>query len=104
LYAVHNIGDGASLQVKTGRKPVSVREGAGPVTTVHQFHRDARITRNGVDYVFRRSGVPAAASRSDLDAARTRLAAYVAAELSREAVGRRALAIYSNVLERRVAR
>ena len=86
--------EGASLQVKTGRKPVSVvqvnyafdkgltdpdelldryftltgwsdalcRAGAGPVTTVQRFHRDARVTRNGVDYLFRRTGLSAAAA------------------------------------------
>ena len=92
LYDVHNIGDGASLQVKTARKPVSVvqvnyafdkeltdpdalldryftltgwsdallRAGAGAVTVVQRFQRDARVTRRGVDYIFRSAGVPAA--------------------------------------------
>jgi glycosyltransferase involved in cell wall biosynthesis len=27
---------------------------------VQQFHRDALVTRNGIDYVFRRAGIPAA--------------------------------------------
>jgi glycosyltransferase involved in cell wall biosynthesis len=34
--------------------------GAGPVTVVQRFHRDLRIVRNGVDYVFRRAAIAAA--------------------------------------------
>lgn len=44
----------------TGWSDALVRAGAGPVAAVQQFHRDARITRRGVDYVFRRDGVAAA--------------------------------------------
>ena len=46
----------------TGWSGALVRAGAGPVAVVQQFHRDVRIVRHGVDYVFRRTGVAAAAA------------------------------------------
>jgi glycosyltransferase involved in cell wall biosynthesis len=44
----------------TGWSDALVRAGAGPVAVVQQFHRDAEVVRNGVDYVFRRAAIPAA--------------------------------------------
>jgi glycosyltransferase involved in cell wall biosynthesis len=44
----------------TGWSEALLRAGAGPVAVVQRFHRDARIARNGVDYFFRRAGLPAA--------------------------------------------
>ena len=46
----------------TGWSDALVRAGAGPVAVVQHFHRDARLTRHGVDYVLRRAGIPAAAA------------------------------------------
>jgi glycosyltransferase involved in cell wall biosynthesis len=52
----------------TGWSEALGRAGAGPVAVVQQFHRDAAIARNGVDYSFRRSGMAAAvaARRPDI--------------------------------------
>ena len=52
----------------TGWSEALLRGGAARVTTVQRFHRDARITRHGVAYVFRQSALPAAvaACRPDL--------------------------------------
>jgi glycosyltransferase involved in cell wall biosynthesis len=52
----------------TGWSEALLRAGAARVTTVQRFHRDARIARRGIDYVFRRAQVPAAvaACRPDL--------------------------------------
>ena len=44
----------------TGWSEALVHAGAGPVAVVQRFHRDARVARNGVDYIFRRSAMPAA--------------------------------------------
>jgi glycosyltransferase involved in cell wall biosynthesis len=44
----------------TGWSDALVRAGAGPVAVVQRFHRDVEVVRNGVDYVFRREGIPAA--------------------------------------------
>jgi glycosyltransferase involved in cell wall biosynthesis len=44
----------------TGWGEALVRGGAGSVAAVQRFHRDVRVTRNGVDYVFCREGMPAA--------------------------------------------
>jgi glycosyltransferase involved in cell wall biosynthesis len=52
----------------TGWSDALVRAGAGPVVVVQQFSRDAKVSRNGVDYVFRRTaiGAAAAARRPDI--------------------------------------
>ena len=44
----------------TGWSDALVGAGAGPVAVVQQFHRDLQVARNGVDYVFRRTAIPAA--------------------------------------------
>jgi glycosyltransferase involved in cell wall biosynthesis len=44
----------------SGWSEALLRAGATRVTTVQRFHRDARIARHGVDYVFRRAQVLAA--------------------------------------------
>jgi hypothetical protein len=44
----------------TGWSEALRRAGAAQVTVVQRFHRDARIVRNGIEYVFRRAGIPAA--------------------------------------------
>ena len=44
----------------TGWSEALRRAGAGRVAVVQQFHRDNRVTRNGIDYVFRRTDIPAA--------------------------------------------
>jgi glycosyltransferase involved in cell wall biosynthesis len=44
----------------TGWSEALIRAGAGAVAAVQRFHRDVRVARNGVDYVFRRAGIPAA--------------------------------------------
>ena len=44
----------------TGWSDALVRAGAGPVAVVQRFHRDLRVDRNGVQYLFRRAGMPAA--------------------------------------------
>ncbi|MGH9141579.1 MAG: glycosyltransferase family 4 protein [Vicinamibacterales bacterium] len=44
----------------TGWSDALRRAGAGRVTVVQRFHRDFRIARNGVDYVFRRRAIAAA--------------------------------------------
>jgi glycosyltransferase involved in cell wall biosynthesis len=94
LYEGTIYGEGAWLQVKTRRKPVSVVQvnyafdkrltdpdqlldryftltgwsdalvgaGAGPVAVVQRFHQDSQIVRRGVTYIFRRTGIPAAAA------------------------------------------
>jgi glycosyltransferase involved in cell wall biosynthesis len=52
----------------TGWSEALVRAGAGPVAVVQAFHRDFEVTRNGVDYLFRRAAIPAAvaARRPDI--------------------------------------
>jgi len=52
----------------TGWSEALGRAGAGAVAVVQRFHRDARIARNGVDYVFRRAAISAAAAavRADI--------------------------------------
>jgi glycosyltransferase involved in cell wall biosynthesis len=52
----------------TGWSDALRRAGAGPVAVVQRFHRDARIARNGVDYIFRRAAIPGAvaACRPDI--------------------------------------
>jgi glycosyltransferase involved in cell wall biosynthesis len=52
----------------TGWSDALRRAGAGPVAVVQQFHRDAHVVRNGVDYLFRRTAVPeaVAARRPDV--------------------------------------
>jgi glycosyltransferase involved in cell wall biosynthesis len=44
----------------TGWSDALRRAGAGPVAVVQRFHRDARIVRNGVEYIFRTKGIAAA--------------------------------------------
>lgn len=44
----------------TGWSEALQRAGAARVAVVQQFHRDACVTRNGIDYVFRSTGIPAA--------------------------------------------
>jgi glycosyltransferase involved in cell wall biosynthesis len=41
----------------TGWSTALLGAGARSVTVVQQFHRDARVARDGVDYIFRRSGI-----------------------------------------------
>ena len=53
----------------TGWSDALVRAGAGPVAVVQQFHRDAEVVRNGVDYVFRRAAIPAAVAARRPDVA-----------------------------------
>ena len=43
--------------------------GAARVAVVQQFHRDYRVTRNGIEYVFRSSRIPAAVAALDPDIA-----------------------------------
>ena len=52
----------------TGWSDALVRAGAGAVAVIQQFYRDAVVTRNGVEYIFRRTGIAAAAAarRPDL--------------------------------------
>ena len=52
----------------TGWSEALVRAGAGTVAVVQRFHRDARVTRHGVDYIFRRARmrVAVAACRPDI--------------------------------------
>ena len=52
----------------TGWSDALVDAGAGRVAVVQRFHRDARVTRNGVDYIFQARGIAAAAAacRPDL--------------------------------------
>jgi glycosyltransferase involved in cell wall biosynthesis len=52
----------------TGWSDALRRAGAGPVAVVQRFHRDAHVVRNGVDYLFRRTGLPeaVAARRPDV--------------------------------------
>ena len=52
----------------TGWSDALVRAGAGTIAAVQRFHRDIRIARNGVDYLFRRAQMPAAvaACRPDI--------------------------------------
>ena len=52
----------------TGWSEALVRAGAGAVAAVQRFHRDIRIARNGVDYIFRRAQMRAsvAACRPDV--------------------------------------
>ena len=42
----------------TGWSEALRRAGAAPVAVVQRFHRDAHVVRNGVDYLFRRTGLP----------------------------------------------
>jgi glycosyltransferase involved in cell wall biosynthesis len=44
----------------TGWSEALRRAGAGRVAVVQQFHRDDRVTRNGIEYVFRSANIPAA--------------------------------------------
>jgi glycosyltransferase involved in cell wall biosynthesis len=44
----------------TGWSEALRRAGAGRVAVVQHFHRDSHLTRNGIEYVFRRTGIPAA--------------------------------------------
>ena len=44
----------------TGWSDALVEAGAGRVAVVQRFHRDALISRGGVDYVFRKRGMAAA--------------------------------------------
>ena len=53
----------------TGWSEALRRAGAAPVTVVQRFHRDARIVRNGIEYVFRRAGIPAAVAACAPDVA-----------------------------------
>lgn len=53
----------------TGWSDALVRAGAGPVAAVQRFHRDARIIRGGVHYIFRRTGIAAAAAACRADVA-----------------------------------
>jgi glycosyltransferase involved in cell wall biosynthesis len=53
----------------TGWSDALLRAGAGRVAVVQRFGRDTRVTRNGVDYVFRRAGVAAAAAACRADIA-----------------------------------
>jgi glycosyltransferase involved in cell wall biosynthesis len=53
----------------TGWSDALLRAGAGPVAVVQQFHRDAEVVRNGVDYVFRRAAIPAAVAARRPDVA-----------------------------------
>ena len=52
----------------TGWSDALGRAGASPVAVVQRFHRDARMARDGVDYIFRRTGcsTTAAACRPDV--------------------------------------
>jgi glycosyltransferase involved in cell wall biosynthesis len=52
----------------TGWSDALRRAGAGPVAVVQRFRRDAHVVRNGVDYLFRRTGLPeaVAARRPDV--------------------------------------
>lgn len=53
----------------TGWSDALVRAGAGPVAVVQRFHRDVQVTRNGVEYLFRRTGMAAAAAALQPDVA-----------------------------------
>ena len=53
----------------TGWSEALLRAGAGAVATVQRFSRDARVTRNGVDYIFCRAGIPAAVAARRPDVA-----------------------------------
>jgi len=53
----------------TGWSEALLRAGAARVTTVQRFHRDARIARRGVDYIFRRAQVAAAVAAFSPDLA-----------------------------------
>ena len=53
----------------TGWSEALVRAGAGPVAAVQRFHRDLRIARNGVDYIFRRAQMRAAVAACRPDVA-----------------------------------
>jgi glycosyltransferase involved in cell wall biosynthesis len=53
----------------TGWSEALRRAGARQVSVVQRFHRDARIVRNGIEYVFRRAGIPAAVAACAPDVA-----------------------------------
>ena len=53
----------------TGWSEALLRAGAGAVATVPRVSRDARVTRNGVDYIFCRAGIPAAVAARRPDVA-----------------------------------
>jgi glycosyltransferase involved in cell wall biosynthesis len=53
----------------TGWSDALAAAGAGPVAVVQRFHRNARLTRNGIDYVFRRRGMPDAVTGLNPDIA-----------------------------------
>lgn len=75
----------------TGWNDALARAGAAPVATVQRFHRDLRITRNGVGYVFRRAGVAAAVAALGPDVAHVNGLHFPARTWRlRRALGRRA--------------
>ena len=53
----------------TGWSDALRRAGAAQVVVVQRFHRDARIARNGVDYIFRSAAIPAAVAACRPDVA-----------------------------------
>ena len=53
----------------TGWSDALRRAGAGPIAVVQRFHRDARLVRNGIDYIFCRASITAAAAASRADVA-----------------------------------
>jgi hypothetical protein len=46
----------------TGWSDALLRAGARAVAVVQRFHRDAAVTRRGVDYIFKQRGVAATAA------------------------------------------
>lgn len=53
----------------TGWSDALNRAGAGPVTVVQRFHRDARLTRNGIAYILRRAAIAQAVAACHPDVA-----------------------------------
>jgi glycosyltransferase involved in cell wall biosynthesis len=53
----------------TGWSDALQSAGAAQVVVVQRFHRDARIARNGVDYIFRSAAIPAAVAACRPDVA-----------------------------------
>jgi glycosyltransferase involved in cell wall biosynthesis len=51
----------------TGWSEALRHAGADRVAAVQQFHRDHRVTRNGIEYVFQRTGIPAVVATLDPD-------------------------------------
>ena len=81
----------------TGWSEALGRAGAGPVAVVQQFHRDAAIVRNGVEYSFRRSGIAAAVAARRPDIAHVNGLIFPARTwMLRRALDRRAAIVVQN--------